>query len=239
MAFIKRPYNTPFDNSGDIPIQTVGDDPANLRFLPAPAVNARTIFGGDQQSYVVGDVAFSPRGSKNVIWSSEGYTTNGYTVPALTAVQKRATGSANTNIALATFAGTSTLLATPPSGVLDFSPYRAVVLMVNLSAITGTSIQYELDTQDDSGTPVVLPLWKPAALIAAGSLFTVAGTGVAFDQAAAAAATAPSASFAVIAVPTGWTYALLPFPFAPNGNFQWTAVALTVATWTAWLYGIV
>lgn len=227
----KRPYFQWFDGTLDIPIQAQVDDPAGLQFLPTAASNKRNIAGSDSNVYMVADHAVNPRGAKSVIWSSEAYTYNGVAVPALTVNQKKATGSSATNLGA----------ATPPTGMtlsttLDLSPYRNIVLAVNLSALTGTSIQFELDMLDDSGTPVSLPIWKPAALTATGSLYVTAGPGVAFPQAAAAPSTAPT-NYGAIAVPSGWTYYFLPMGLFPNGQFAWAVSSVTAASWTAWLYG--
>lgn len=227
----KRPYGAIFDNTLDIPLPLQVDDPVGLQLLSAAAANKRTIAGGDANLYDVADQTVAVRGTKSIIWSSEGYTHRGVTVPALTTNQKKATGSSATNIAA----------AVPPTGMtlpttLDFSPYKNLTLVINLSAITGTSIQFELDTQDDSATPVSLALWKPAALTATASTLTMVGPGLAYPQ-AAAAPTAPATGFGAIAVPSGWTYYSIPLSFLPTGAVAWTVISLSVATWTAFLYG--
>src|SRR5258708_6683671 len=127
----KRPYFLGTDATTDVWPQQ-GDYPQGPRFINLAAVNPRTILGGDGGSYEVSDQTVSPRGSKNVIWSSEGYTFNGNTIAALSAAQKKVTGTHATNIGVA--------------GALDFSPYRNLTLAINLTTFTGgTSIQFELD----------------------------------------------------------------------------------------------
>lgn len=227
----KRPYGLWFDNTLDIPIQSQVDDPAGLQFIPAAASSKRFVAGSDGNVYLVADQSMNIRGSKAIVWSSEGYTTNGIAVPALTVNQKKATGSSATNIAGATVPSGMTLPTT-----LDLSPYRNLTLVVNLSTLTGTSIQFEIDAQDDSATPVVMPIWKPTALTATGAMLVNVGPGVAFPQAAAAANTAPT-GFGAIAVPSGWTYYAIPFCFPPTGSIAWTVTSVTAATWTAFLYG--
>ncbi len=110
--------------------------------------------------------------------------------------------------------------------------------MVALTALTGTSITFEFDTLDDSGTPVSLALWNSGALTSATKNILVSiGPGVAFVEAATAPANAPT-GFGMITAPTNWTYYLYPFTIAPNGQFQWTVSSVTAASWTAWIYGI-
>ena len=227
----KRPYGAIFDNTLDIPLPQQVDDPINLSLVAAAATNRRTLAGGDSNLYDVADQAVAIRGTKSIIWSSEGYTHRGVTIPALTTAQKKATGSSATNIAG----------ATPPAGftlptTLDFSPYRNLTLVINMSAISGTSIQFELDTQDDSATPVVLALWKPTAITAPAATLTEVGPGLPFAQAASAPSTAAT-GFGAIAAPSGWTYYSIPISFLPTGSVAWTVVSLTSISWTAWLYG--
>jgi hypothetical protein len=238
----KRPYLMWYDGSGDLPVQQQVDDPLHLQFAPQAATSPRSILGSDGNSYTVADGAVNVRGAKNIVWSSEGYSslgnsiTGGLAVPPLSANQKKATGS----LLSATTGNQGTLFgATPPP--LDFSAYRSLVLMVNVVSLTGgssPSIQFELDFQDDTATPVSFPIWKPTALSAAGSLLVMIGASVPFAQAAAAPSLAPT-NFGVIAVPSGWTYYPLPFPVLPNGNFQWTVTgAPTAIAWSTWIYGI-
>jgi hypothetical protein len=211
----KRPYLSWFDSSLDIPVQQQGDDPAGLQFVPIAATNKRTITGGDSNPYVVSDLGVNARGSKSVIWSSEGYTYNGVTVAALTANQKKATGShvANAGGTLGTVAGS-----------LDLSPYRAVSLFVVLTSFTGgttPNFQPELDFIDDAGTPNVIAVFKPSAVTAATSWITNAGLGL---------------STATI---TGFTVTNVGTPVLPNGQIQWTITgAPTAVAWTGILYGI-
>lgn len=223
----KRPYFVYFDGSTDIPIQQQVDDPQSLRFIPQAAANARSILGADGNTYVVADETVAPRGSKNIVWSSEGYTSLGVAIPALTANQKKATGDQTANV------GANT--------VLDFSAYRALLLVANLTGFTGGSsptIQYEIDTLDDTGTPVSIALWKPAALSAAATMYVAIGLGLPFTQAASAPNTAAS-GFAAVAAPSGVTYYSIPLPFTPQGKFAWTvANAPTAIAWSANLYGI-
>lgn len=223
----KRPYTVYFDASADIPIQQQVDDPANLRFVPQAGANARSITGLDGNTYVVMDETVNPRGTKALIWSSEGYTTNGNTITALTANQKKATGNQATNIGA--------------GAVLDFSAYRNLLLVANLVSFTGGSsptIQYEIDVQDDTGTPVSIALWKPAALSAAATAYVAIGMGLPFTQAASAPNTAAS-GFAAVAAPSGVTYYSIPLPFTPQGQFAWTVTgAPTAIVWSANLYGI-
>lgn len=230
----KRPYGQWFDNTLDIPVQAQVDDPAGLQFIPTAASNKRNIQGSDSNVYMVADHAMNPRGAKNIIWSSEGFSYNGVTIPAVTTAAKKVTGAATgtgSNFALATYV--SPMVA--PT-VLDLSPYRSISIMINLSAITGTSIQFEFDFLDDSGTAVTLPLFKPAALTSTASILVSIGPGVAFAQASAAPSTA-AAGFGAISVPSGWTYYSYPVALVPNAAFAWTNVSTTACSWTAWIYG--
>lgn len=198
-------------------------------FLPQAGANSRTITGADGNTYTVADATVNPRGAKNIVWSSEGYTGTNYqtAVPALTAAQKKASGSQVTN------AGTG--------AILNCSAYRGLLLMVNLASFTGgtsPSIQFEFDLLDDSSSPVSLALWKPTALTAAGAALVGIGTGMGFAQAASAPSTAAT-GFGAIAAPSGWTYYSIPLPVGPNGQFAWTVTgAPTAIAWTAWIYGL-
>lgn len=198
-------------------------------FIPRAGANTRTITGADGNTYTVADATVNPRGAKNIVWSSEGYTGTNFATPvgALTAAQKKASGSQVTN------AGTG--------AVLDCSAYRSLLLMVNLASFTGgtsPTIQFEYDVLDDTATPVSLALWKPAALSAAGSLYVGIGAGMAFAQASSAPSTAAT-GFGAIAAPSSWTYYSIPLPVGPNGQFAWTVTgAPTAIAWTAWIYGL-
>lgn len=224
----RRPYGMLYDQYANTPVQSQLDSPATTEFLPPAASNRRAIVGADGNVYYVADESVTTRGAKNVVWSSEGFTLNGVTVPALSALQKRTTGSQNTSLAA----------ATPPSGftmptILDCSPYKALSLIVSLTAITGTSIAFELDFQDDSTSPLSFAVWKPAALTAATSNYLISvGPGVGFPP-----GTIPT-GYAAANVPTNWTYVPIPIALPPNAQFQWTATALTAVTWTAWVYGV-
>jgi hypothetical protein len=127
------------------------------------AANLRTING-----VLIADKTFTHRGSKSVLWSSEGYTfEGGASLPALTAPQKLASGTHNTN------AG-----GTAP---LDLSPYRSLLLLVSLATLSGgssPSIQFGLNFLDDT-TPTAesFPVWSPSALTAAGKSVAAIGPG--------------------------------------------------------------
>lgn len=238
----KRPYLMWYDGSGDAPIQQQVDDPQHLQFVPQGAANPRSILGADGLPYTVGDGTHTIRAAKNIIWSSEGYVsqgssyTSGVTIPALTANQKKATGSAIS----ASTGNIGTLLGlTPPP--LDFSAYRTIAVVTNVVSFAGgtsPSIQFELDVQDDTGTPVSFPLWKGAAATAAAGNFVALGANLMFPEAATAPAAAPT-GFGLITVPASWTWTVIGLPFLPQGNFQWTVVSNpTAIVWSAWIYGI-
>jgi hypothetical protein len=216
-----RPYQQVYDGSTARTIGTVVDNPTNNEFLPVGAQNRRAVLGTNQQGYSVSDMGVNPRGAKNILWSSEGYVTNGITVSALTANQKKATNTTATTIAT-----TQTLPTQAPNAVtlpttLDVSAYSGIVIVVNLTAITGTSIQFEYDFVDDAANTVAL--WKPTALTAAGGYITMISQ--------YATASAPSG-------PSGWTFANIAFPQGPQGRFAWTCTAVTADTWTAYIYGL-
>lgn len=215
MAVNTRPWFSWFDGTADIPLSTVGDNPANAEFLPIGSANRRLINQAGT-TYAIGDLTVASRGAKNIIWSSEGYTSNlNNVIPALTANQKKATGShvANAGGTLGTVAG-----------ALDLSPYRAITLFVVLTSLTGgttPSFQPELDFIDDAGTPNVIAAFKPTAATAATSWITSAGQGL---------------STATI---TGFTITLIGTPVFPNGQVQWTiSGGPTAVAWTGILYGI-
>lgn len=198
-------------------------------FLPRAGANTRTITGADGNTYTVADATVNPRGAKNIVWSSEGYTGSNFATPvaALTAAQKKASGNQATN------AGSG--------AILDCSAYSNLLLMINVSAFTGgtsPTIQFEFDMLDDTATPVSLALWKPTALSAAGSQLVGIGTGMAFAQAASAPSTAAT-GFGAVAAPSGWTFYPIALPVGPNGQFAWTVTGSpTAITWTAWIYGL-
>ncbi|MFL5623980.1 MAG: hypothetical protein ACJ788_00100 [Ktedonobacteraceae bacterium] len=212
----KRPYFQWFDGTLSQPIQQQGDDPLNAQFVPYGVANQRALTGKDNNLYTVADMTTNNRGAKNIIWSSEGFNDNGVTIPALTANQKKATGShiANAGGALGTVAGS-----------LDFSPYRAlgvIAVLTSFTAGTTPSLQFEIDFIDDAGTPNVVPIWKPTAATTATSYITGIGQGL---------GTVPTV--------TGFTVLSLDFPVLPNGQFQWTVVGgPTAIVWSAVLYGI-
>ena len=237
MAVNSRPWFSWFDGTADIPISTAGDNPANTEFLPIQGVNRRVITGGDTKSYAVGDLTVASRGAKNIIWSSEGYTSNlNVVVPALTANQKKATGSHVTNAG-----GTISTVAS----ALDFSPYRAAHAVIVLASFTGgasPSFQPEIDFIDDAGTPNVIPLWKPSAVTSATSWWNVLGQGLVLPETpltAAANNVAMATGFTSFAAITGWTLTSIPLPLLPNAQFQWTiANTPTAVAWTAFIYGL-
>lgn len=262
---VKRNWGAVFDTTLDIPIQTQVDNPAATRADTLLSINPRTVLGGDNFPYNVGDLPVAPRGAKNIIWSSEGYTTignnlaaapssgfgpqgnaltaaapgiaiGGVTIPALTANQKKTTGSAIS----ATTGNIGTILgATPPP--LDFSPYRSLDAVITLSTFTGgTSIQFEIDMQDDAGTPNSVAAWKPAALTATQTMILVhIGLDQPYVQTTAAASSEPATGFtAQAALPSGVLFYPVYLPLLPQGNFQWTIVGtFTAIAWTAFLYG--
>lgn len=212
-----RPYQQWYDGSTARTIGMIGDNPTNNEFLLIGTANRRVQLGTNNQAYAIGDLAVNNRGAKNIIWSSEGYIWNGITMSAVTVANKKLTGSSATQ---------STTL-TLPSGLtvpttLDVSPYRAVVAVVSLLTITGTSFQPEIDILDDAATPNVIPVWKPTAATAATNYYTNIGL--------EATGTAPTI--------TGWTTTLIPVSPGAQIKFAWTNVATTVCTWTAYLYGI-
>jgi hypothetical protein len=251
---IKRPYFVGFDGTGDIMVPNQLDDPMNARFIPNLAANQRSILGSDGNVYMVADKSVRPVGSKNIIWSSEGYPSlgnnltdstspaavpnanaaNGVTIPAVTSTQKKATGSSATNI--------GTLLgATAPK--LDFGAFRSLDAVITLSTFTGgTSIAFEIDMQDDAGTPNSVAIWAPAALTATQTMMIVhIGLDQPFFQAAAApnVVTAHPAGFTLMAdLPSGVLFYPVYAPLLPTGNFKWTIVGtFSAIAWTAILYG--
>ncbi len=261
---LKTNYQQWFDSTADIPVQSQASNPAGTRFDPIASANPRSILGADGLPYNIADFSVSPRGSKNIIWSSEGYQSlgnnlanvpsggfgglgtivsvpnttalNNVTIPALTATQKRTTGSAIS----ATTGNIGTILgATPPA--LDFSPYRSLDAVITLSTFTGgTSIQFEIDMQDDAGTPNSVAIWKPAALTATQTMILVhIGLNQPYLQTTAAPASEPNTGFtAQAALPSGVLFYPVYVPLLPQGNFQWTiAGTFTAIAWTCFLYG--
>src|SRR4029077_2596587 len=172
------------------------------------AANLRSVNG-----QMVSDSTVNPRGAKNIVWCSEGFTLLGKSINALTGAEKMANGTHAINIGVA--------------APLDFSAYHRVIAMISLTSLTAgstPSITFEIDFQDDETSPLTLPVWTSAALTAAGSLYTCVGSGV---------------HTSVPTPPSGWTYALVDIPLAPNGQFKWTVAGTpTAAAWVATLYGL-
>lgn len=213
-----KPYGSIYDNSTARSVGNIVDDPIGNQFLTVGSANKRTLIGGSGQAGLVGDQTVNARNAKNIVWSSEGYNFNGATMAAVTVAAKKATGTS------ATQTSTSVL----PSGftiptLLDFSPYSTLMIVINLTAITGTSMQFELDLVDDTAGPNVISVWKPTALTAAGGYITNIGL---------------SASGTVPTPPAGYIFANVAMCPGAQGKFVWTNIATTVATWTAVIYGI-
>lgn len=257
-----------FDSTADVPVQQQVGNPLTSRFDLVLSANARTVYGADTLPYNVGDLSVAPRGQKAILWSSEGYTSlgnnlayvpsggfgasaspivtpnsamNGVSIPALTANQKKASGSTGS----ASTGNIGTLLgATPP--VLDLSAFRSLLLVINLISFTGgtsPSFQPEFDLLDDAASPLSIPVFKPTAATAASIWVVNIGANQPYLQTTAAASTEPATGYtAVAALPTVSSvqvnYVPVPIDFPPNGQFQWTVSGSpTAISWTAFLYG--
>lgn len=216
------PYIQAYDRSGDAPLATQSLNPATQEFLAVPSYNRRALLDQASTTMNVGELGVVPRGTKHILWSSEGYTPLG-------------NSSASTAAVVAQSGARK--IATNNSGAIDVSMVRNLVLAVSLTAITGTSIQFELDLLDDAGTPNSIAIWKPAAWTSAttSALISV-GPGVAFAQAAAAPSTAAT-GFGAIAAPANWTFYNIPVSILPTAKVAWTCTAVSAATWTTILYG--
>lgn len=232
---ILRTYLQAQDKSGEIVSNQV-ESALNTVFLPASAANYRTVINGSGQTQAMADTAVGIRGSKQIIWSSEGFTnSNGVVFPAVTTNQKKATNtSTGTNMAApsATLSGGSPV----PSGwttpaAIDFSPYKSLLFLLNVTTVTGTSMQWELDFLDDTGTPVVFA-FKTTALTAAGQLVMNIGRG------ATTQASSPPTSYGAFTDVAGTLVYPLSIDPAPQGQIAWTASSITACAWTGWLYGI-
>lgn len=259
---LKTSYLQWFDSTADIPLQAQASNPANVRFDPIAAVNSRAVLGQDNNVWNVADYAVAPRGTKNIIWSSEGYNSlgnnlntfpnagistqapspqnqayNAVAIPALTAAQKTASGST----ASATTGNIGTLLGTTPP-VLDLSPYRNIVLVVNLISFTGgasPSFQPEFDLLDDAATPLSIAAFKPTAVTTATAWFVNVGPQQMVMQ---SITSGPVFSVGTGVTPwiglTGVTIVPVPVDFPPNALFKWTiANSPTATNWTAFIYG--
>ena len=201
-------------------------NPETLEFLSTPASNRRAHVDGNGALYFSGDETVHARGTKAILWSSEGFTREGVTYPALTAAQKRATGSsaltfAGSVVPAANVSGTLPQGFTLPTSV-DTSLYNSLTLVITVLTLTGTSIQFELDALDDvSPTPNSVALVKPTALTAPGSLYISMSSN---------AGTAPSLTSPAVAVNVSVNV-------PAQAQIAWTATALTACTWNAFLYG--
>lgn len=229
----QRPYSQEYDQYANTPVQGQVDNPLTTEFLPVAALNRRVVPAGNGNAYALADQAVSLRGSKQIIWSSEAFTNAaGIAFPALTTNQKKATGTSALNLASPTFqSGTVPTGVTVPT-TIDFSPFRAILLLINVSAITGTSMTFEIDFLDDSGTPNTYAL-KAAATTATGQIIMAIGTGVGgFPP-----GSAPT-GYGVAAVAGSTLIYPVQIPLAPQGQIAWTASSITAFAWNGWLYGI-
>jgi hypothetical protein len=229
---MRRPYQQIYDQIGNVPISGGQlDSPLTEEFVTIEAKNVRTLIDAQNRTYDVGDTAVSPKGTKHIVWSSEGFTYRGLAIPALTATQKKASGTIATNFGAAPSHPSKLVI---PS-VLDFSLFRYLQLVVVFTSFTSgstPSIQFELDFLDDTSTPNKFVVWNPAALTSAGSFLVDVGPGLSVPP-----ASAPT-GYANTTVPTGWTVYNIPYVVSPNGTFSWTVTGTpTAAVWTAWLYG--
>jgi hypothetical protein len=234
---MRRGYAQNFDVNGTL-ITGPLDSPETNEFATQRAENIRSVIGAKRALYHVADGSVAPRGTKRIVWSSEGYAYRGAKIPVLTANQKKATGSATTNSSLAKLPdGTSLPSGFTVPSVLDFSPYRYLQLFLVFTSVAGSgtpSLQFELDFLDDtSPTPGKIAIWKPAALTAAANLIVNIGPDLQYPLAAT-----PS-DYVAPAVQAGWTISSIPTLLTPNGSIAWTAAGtVTSAVWTAWLYGM-
>jgi hypothetical protein len=213
-----KTYGLIYDGSTARAIGNVIDDPVGNQFLTVGSANKRALVSGSGQASLVGDQTVNHRGAKNVVWSADPYTYNGCPIAGVTVAAKKATG---TSAAQAAVSATPSGFTVP--ALLDFSPYSALMIIVNLLTITGTSIQFELDYVDDAATPNVIPIWKPTALTAPGGYIINVGL--------AATGTPPAA-------PAGYILTNIPMCPGAQGKFVWTNIATTVCTWSAVVYGI-
>lgn len=230
----QRPYPQEYDQYANTPVQTQLDNPLTTEFLPMAAANRRLLPAGNGNAYAVADGSVNIRGSKQIIWSSEGWTSvHGLVYPALTTNQKKATGTSALNHTGPTFNSSATL----PSGItiptyIDFSPYRSLLLLINFISITGTSVTFELDYLDDTATPNAYA-FKTTALTGAGQIILSIGP----DAGDYPINPAPT-GFGDIAVVSGTVIYPVPISLAPQGQVAWTVSSVTAAAWNGWLYGI-
>lgn len=205
----ERPYALWYDYSASNPITLQGDNPLNDEFLPIKAENRRALTDLNGLTYNVGDLAVAPHGTRTIVWSSEGYSFRGVTIPALTGAQKLATGKSGT---------------TNFNALLDLSAYKTLTMVTVLTSFTGgttPTFQFELDALDDASTATVIPLYKSAAASVATSYYTALG---------AEQGLAPTI--------TGFTVVSVPVSFTPNGQVQWMVTGSpTAIAWTSFLYG--
>jgi hypothetical protein len=225
-----RDYTQVHDDIG--PIQGQLDNPVAREFTTQAAENVRSIVASNGRITRIGDGAVVPKGTKRIIWSSEGYTYRGVTIPALTAAQKKATGSVATNISAASLPTGFTLPTT-----LDLSPARYLALVVSYTSLTGGSsptIAFELDLLDDSAGPIKFPVWNPAAFSGATPILSYVNVGPGLTSPPASAPT----GYANQTIATNWTVYMVPLVLLPNGNLTWTVTGSpTAASWIAELYG--
>lgn len=225
-----RNYTQIHDDIG--PISPQLDSPTTREFVTQAAESVRSVVAKDNKTTRIGDASVAPRGTKRILWSSEGYTYRGVSIPALTAAQKKVTGSVATSIAA----------ASPPTGftipnTLDLSPARYLALVVGYTSLTGGSsptIAFELDLLDDSAGPIKFPVWNPAAFSGATPINAYVNVGPGLTSPPASAPT----GYANQTVATNWTVYMVPLVLLPNGNFTWTVTGSpTAASWIAELYG--
>lgn len=228
---MRRPYSQLYDNNDTSPVGGQLDSPLTTEFVTTSAENVRSVIDSVGRIYRLGDAGVAPRGTKRILWSSEGYNYRGIAVPALTTAQKKTSGSITTNISAAPSKPGFTIPAN-----LDFSSCHYLSLVVILSALSGgtsPSIQFELDFLDDTpSTPGKFAVWNPAALTAAGNNLVQVGPAMSVPP-----STAPT-GYANSVVPSNWTVYSIPYVVLPQGTFSWTVTGSpTTCAWTAWLYG--
>jgi hypothetical protein len=229
---IQRPYFLVYDGTESLPLPNQSDDPVNTRFVPQGTANARTVWDSNQNPYTIGDGTVRPHAGKDIIWSSEGWTFRGLSINALTGTQKLTTNNQSANFVNAP--------ALADQATLDFSPYNTLMLSLVFSSFTGgtsPAIVFELDSQDDAGTPNVYPLFVSSSITAASKNLIVVSRDAVFAQATSAPSTT-IANATAFSVASGWNLIVVPLPFLPQGVFKWTVTgAPTAASWTAILYG--
>jgi hypothetical protein len=198
------------------PLTLQADSPQSSEFLPVAACNRRLIKSAGDRSYAVSDLSVAPRGSRHLLWSSQGgIQEDGTAIVALSSDQQKAAGT--TQIPL------------------DLSASTTIVIMICVTDLKvsskGEGLSFGFSLLDGSAD---FPVWTSAVQKDIGSFYVAIGQGV---QPLADSSAATPTGLGAITHPSGWSVTMLPFPLSCLGRFFWTASGVLATSWTVSVYG--